>query len=74
MARFMKNAIAMLRNLVNDDCWIVTLAGAPVNGTSGSFAGQVGPGSLLIDFTNKFLYINTNTKASPTWTKVGTQV
>lgn len=47
-------------------------AGAPVNGTT--FAGKAAPGAVLIDTTNKFMYINTNTQASPTWTKVGTQV
>ncbi len=31
------------------------------------------PGSLLIDTTGKKLYINTGTKASPTWTVVGSQ-
>lgn len=46
-------------------------AGAPSNGTT--LANVADPGDLLIDTTNKILYINTNTKASPTWTKVGTQ-
>jgi hypothetical protein len=32
-----------------------------------------GPGGLLIDTTNKLLYINTGTALAPTWTKVGTQ-
>lgn len=53
--------------------WIFSIAGAPTAGTSGDGAGWAGKGSLLIDATNGFLYINTNTKASPTWTKVGTQ-
>lgn len=50
-------------------------AGAPSSGTSGTFVNtyRANPGSLLVDTTNKILYINTNTKASPTWTKVGTQ-
>lgn len=30
-------------------------------------------GALLVDTTNAFLYINTGTVPSPTWTKVGTQ-
>lgn len=50
---------------------ILRNAGAPVNGTT--FAGKAGKGCLLIDTTNGILYINTNTQASPTWTKVGTQ-
>jgi len=56
-----------------DACRILAGAGAPTDGTSGTGAGDAGPGSLYSDVTNAFLYINTNTKASPTWTKVGTQ-
>lgn len=54
-------------------CMFFLNAGAPTNGTSGTRAGSAYPGSLLIDTTNKKLYINTNTKASPTWTVVGAQ-
>lgn len=54
--------------------FLLVFAGAPVSGTSGTAVGIAGPGCLLVDTTNKFLYINTNTLASPTWTKVGTQV
>ena len=43
-------------------------AGAPTNGTSGTFANAAMPGDLLVDTTNKTLYQNTNTQASPTWT------
>lgn len=53
---------------------ILRVAGAPVDGTSGSFAGKAAKGCLLVDTTNAILYINTNTQASPTWTKVGVQV
>lgn len=53
--------------------WKFSIAGAPTNGAAGDGAGWAGPGSELTDYTNKFLYINTNTKASPTWTKVGSQ-
>jgi hypothetical protein len=49
------------------DLEVVSYAGAPVDGTSGTGAGLVSPGSLLIDTTNTNLYMNTNTKASPTW-------
>ena len=52
---------------------IVAQGGAPVDGTAGTQATAAGPGSLYIDTTNKKLYINTNTKASPTWTLVGGQ-
>ena len=47
-------------------------AGAPSNGTSGSFANKANKGSLLVDSTNGKLYQNTNTKASPTWTEIDT--
>lgn len=67
------NIQAALRALADNSLLPIVNAGAPVNGTSGTGAGVAGPGCLLIDTTNKFLYINTNTKASPTWTKVGTQ-
>lgn len=56
--------VALMRPYIN--------AGAPVNGTT--FAGIAPKGALLIDTTNAKLYINTNTKASPTWTVVGSQV
>lgn len=52
---------------------IMYVAGAPVNGTSGTYAGVARKGSLLVDTTNAVLYINTNTQASPTWTVVGDQ-
>lgn len=48
-------------------------AGAPTDGTSGDGAGEAEVGSLYIDITNGKLYINTNTKASPTYTVVGAQ-
>ena len=43
-------------------------AGAPVSGTT--LAGVAEPGDILIDTTNKKLYVNTNTKASPTWSQI----
>lgn len=65
------NIFAMIRALVNNGCPIVTNAGAPTSGTSGTFAGQAGIGALLIDFTNGVLYINIGTLASPTWVTLG---
>jgi hypothetical protein len=47
--------------------------GVPTNGTSGTLAGVADPGDLLIDYANGNLYQNTNTKASPTWTKYTTE-
>lgn len=51
-------------------CW--PNAGAPTSGTSGTHAGLAEPGDLLMDTTNHNLYVNTNTKASPTWSSVVT--
>jgi hypothetical protein len=43
--------------------------------TSTTWAGtyKANPSSLLLNLTAKKLYINTGTKASPTWTVVGAQ-
>ena len=64
------NIFAMLRALVNNNAPILTNAGAPTSGTSGTYVGLAGPGAMLIDYTNAQMYINTNTLASPTWTKL----
>jgi len=64
------NIFAMIRALVNNGCPIVSNAGAPTSGTSGTFAGVAGSGTVLIDYTNKNLYMNTNTLLSPTWSIV----
>ncbi len=42
-------------------------AGVPVDGTT--YANEAEPGDLLVDNSNKKLYQNTNTLASPTWTE-----
>lgn len=62
------NIWAFLRNLVNNNVPVLTNAGVPTSGTSGTFAGQAGPGCILIDTTNGANYINTGTLASPIWT------
>lgn len=49
---------------------IFTNAGAPTNGTSGTLAGVAPAMSLLFDTTNKKIYQNLNTQASPTWVPV----
>lgn len=67
------NISAALRALADNSVLVQVNAGAPSNGTSGTLAGYAGKGMLLIDTTNGKLYINTNTKASPTWTVVGAQ-
>jgi hypothetical protein len=47
--------------------------GAPVNGTT--LAGIAGPGALAVqtDGAPPRLFINVNSRASPTWVVVGTQ-
>jgi len=42
-------------------------AGAPTDGTSGTYAGSIAPGDILIDTTNGIIYKNINTTASPTY-------
>ena len=53
---------------IGNGVWVMSIAGAPVNGTSGTGAGFAGPGSILLRASNGTLYQNTNTVASPTWT------
>lgn len=62
------NAQAMLKQLLDRNILILSNAGAPTSGTSGTYAGIAGPGSFLIDYTNMVWYQNTNTLLSPTWT------
>lgn len=49
---------------------IYRTAGVPTTALN----GIAEKGALCIDVTNAFLYINTGTLASNTWTKVGLQV
>jgi hypothetical protein len=58
---------------IGNGVWLFTNAGTPVAGTSGTGAGWAGKGSKCVDHTNGVDYINTGTKASPTWTVVGAQ-
>lgn len=56
--------------LLNKSAMVMTGSGAPSNGVTG--AGKAGPGSLYIRTGTGAIYANTNTKASPTWTQLGT--
>ena len=47
-----------------------SIQGAPTNGTAGTYANLADKGSVLFDQTNGIVYLNTNTKASPTWSQV----
>lgn len=60
-----------IRDRANNDVFDCVGSGAPTNGTSGTGAGITGPGSSYFDLTNKKLYHNVNTKASPYWVEVG---
>jgi hypothetical protein len=55
---------------LNQAIRVLTNAGAPTNGTGGTYAGIAIKGQLLADLTNGNLYINTNTQLSPTWTLI----
>ena len=59
-----------LKSLDDVDIMEITLAGTPVDGTSGTGAGIAGPGCKCTDTENAELYQNINTKASPTWTLI----
>lgn len=48
--------------------WQYFGTGTPVNGTSGTGAGEGAPGSKYNDYTNGVEYLNVGTMASPTWT------
>lgn len=67
--------IAVASGILNfeNDLFVYTKAGTPTSGTAGTGAGQGGPGALCVDYTNKLLYMNEGTKASPSWGKVGSQ-
>lgn len=52
---------------------ITPFSGTINTSTTWANTSRANPGSILIDTTGKKLYINTGTKASPTWTVVGTQ-
>lgn len=54
---------------------VVLLVGTatPTDGVAGTGAGVAGKGSLHLNTSDGKLRSNTNTKASPTWTIVGTQ-
>ncbi len=55
---------------MGDNTGVFHIAGAPTDGTSGTLVGIAGPGSILMR-TNGSVYVNTNTKASPTWVSLG---
>jgi hypothetical protein len=52
---------------------IVCFTGTINTATTYANTNNARPGTLLLDATGLKLYINTGTKASPTWTVVGAQ-
>lgn len=69
---FIRNISAALRIQADNDVWQGSAAGAPTSGTSGTGVGIAGPGSVYTNISTGIQYVNTNTKASPTWSPVPT--
>lgn len=74
MPRYLKNVWAMMRQVADAGVFQTASAGVPVNGTSGTGAGVLGPGSTYINTTNGVMYFNSGTTASPVWTALGSAV
>ena len=55
--------------MANSVIWAWQGSGAPTNAVTG--AGKAGIGSIYLDTASGNLYVNTNTKASPTWSLFG---
>lgn len=68
----LKNIWGNLRQLADRDLWNMADPGAPSNGTSGTGAGFAGIGALYTNITTGAVYVNTGTKASPTWSILAT--
>jgi hypothetical protein len=64
------NPTAWLRRLGNLNIGILEGTGAPTSGGSGTAAGKAGIGCLYVDSASGLYYVNTGTKASPTWTQL----
>lgn len=47
---------------------MMSMSGAPTNGSSGTGATLAAPGSQVLDYTNGVKYMNIGTKAAPVWT------
>lgn len=61
------NPFAIMRNMADNYAGPFTNAGAPTNGTSGTYAGYASPSAPLYDITNGVSYINAGTRLSPNW-------
>lgn len=60
-----------LRKLSDDNIGIFPNIGAPTNGTTGTGANVLGKGAMVVNVSTGLYYVNTGTKASPTWTGLG---
>ena len=58
--------------LLRNDTLLFDSTTRPTNGTSGTMAGKAGKGSRCFVTTTGDEYVNTGTKASPTWSFVPT--
>lgn len=65
--RYVKNYSAVVNQMMRANIWSVADAGAPVNGTSGTGVGMLGPGSVYTDTGTGFSYVNVGTISSPIW-------
>jgi hypothetical protein len=65
--RMIANIWANLKQIADRNIWQIADAGAPTSGTSGTGNKFAGPGSTYTNTSTGDKYINTNTKASPTW-------
>lgn len=69
--RYVKNIWAILSQTASKDVFNVADDTVPTNGTSGTGAGLLGPGSTFVNILTGVMYINTGTKASPVWSPGG---
>ena len=65
------NMWAWMKNLGEKNIGIFTNSGAPTNGTSGTGAGKLGPGAIIIDTVTGTWYFNGGTRLSPLWNVTG---
>jgi hypothetical protein len=68
------NIWASLRQLLEANALDNTVTSAPTSGTTGTLAGQAGPGAEVTDTSTGNVYRNVGTKASPIWLNVGSPV
>lgn len=60
-----------LRKLSDQNVGVFPCDGVPTNGTSGTGAGFLGKGALIVNINTGLYYANTGTITSPTWTGLG---